>query len=45
MSSTMWAILGSTGAAVEDGGASAAVASHLDRPGREASLCGGRQVK
>jgi hypothetical protein len=38
ISSTIRPILGSTGRTVEDGEASAVVASHLDRPGREASL-------
>ena len=38
ISSTIRSILGSTGGAVEDGEASAVVASHLDRPAREACL-------
>lgn len=38
MSSTIRPILGSIGGGVEDGDASAAVASHLDRVVREASL-------
>lgn len=38
ISSTIRPILGSTGGAVEDGEASAVVASHLDRPVRETSL-------